>query len=471
MARLRLAGLSSPRSGAVLSLASAGTTATWSSDPGFPTIASPDYLVCTAAPGTAQEEIFYVTAHTAAATTSTVFRNAEPTQSGQNSTAAQSTVGWVHAPTPLDFSALSAVPAYNMVPANLPNWRKAVANARTGLAASKVLMIGTSGTQGGGVGSNCGTQSIAPYLATALSNRNTPAQNTLGIIQPYIGTYDSRFAVGSGWTLENLGAGLGWADVGYVGGAVGAAGSLTFTPPSTQQVDTFDIWYEGNTGTGTLQAKVDSGTDTGINTFNATSGVYKQTVTCTRGTGHVLTLHTITTANVYVIAVDAYDSTIKSVHVGNAGVDSVGTAVAWAVATGGASIPCIEAYAPNLTLIELGADDAILGTPTTPAAFLTAVTAIVTACQLSGDVILWSFPLADPVVVGAPVVAVEQGYQAQLLSYAASNGIGYVNLSDRFGPYSTWNGNGFGAGDGAHPNALGNAELAGALASALLSVV
>lgn len=95
----RFNGISGKASGALVSFTLNGTTATFSSDPGIPTIASPDLMRVTIAGGTAEEEIVDIIAHTSGATTATVIRNVEPTQNGQNSAAAHTSVDWSHAPT------------------------------------------------------------------------------------------------------------------------------------------------------------------------------------------------------------------------------------------------------------------------------------------------------------------------------------------------------------------------------------
>jgi hypothetical protein len=103
MAYLKLNNVSGKVSGSLLSIAANGTAATFSADPKIPTIASPNKLRITIAPGTANEEIVDITAHTDGTNTATVIRNVEATANGQNSAAAHSNTDWVHAPTVADF--------------------------------------------------------------------------------------------------------------------------------------------------------------------------------------------------------------------------------------------------------------------------------------------------------------------------------------------------------------------------------
>lgn len=85
------------------------TTITWPSAPSnLPTIASPDYVVLVLEPNTVNEEIVYLTAYTAGATSGTVTRAQEGT-TGQIHTS----VAWVNGPTLSDFTQVvdSSIPA------------------------------------------------------------------------------------------------------------------------------------------------------------------------------------------------------------------------------------------------------------------------------------------------------------------------------------------------------------------------
>lgn len=108
MARLKLNNLSGIRSGVTLALTSGGadTTATWSADPGFPTIASPDVAAVPVEGDSGNEEIIWITAHTAGATTSTCVRAKE----GTAKIAHAATKNWYHGPTALDAPSTGNVP-------------------------------------------------------------------------------------------------------------------------------------------------------------------------------------------------------------------------------------------------------------------------------------------------------------------------------------------------------------------------
>ena len=114
MARLRLNGVSTGQTAAAvgnnpITLTATGNTCSWSSAPGFPLIAPPDYASITVEPDTVNEEIIHVHGYTPGETTAPVTRNAEPTAGGANASVAHSGVGWAHGPTALyDFKTPSS---------------------------------------------------------------------------------------------------------------------------------------------------------------------------------------------------------------------------------------------------------------------------------------------------------------------------------------------------------------------------
>jgi hypothetical protein len=98
MSRLRFNNVFGTAAGNPITLTGAGTTAIWTTAPAFPTIAAPDYAAVVVEADTANEEIVYVTAYTAAATTGTVTRAQEGTSS-----IAHTATAWQHGPTVFDF--------------------------------------------------------------------------------------------------------------------------------------------------------------------------------------------------------------------------------------------------------------------------------------------------------------------------------------------------------------------------------
>jgi hypothetical protein len=371
-------------------------------------------------------------------------------------------------------------PAYGITPANFPHWRLAVARAQANAQASKVLMLGTSITRSeSGSGAVVqGTQNPAAYLAQFLNARFATAQQSFsGVSNAGDFTGDARWAAGTGWTFMSAGAGFGWANQGYIAAGVGAAGSLVYTPGAgTGSVDTFDIYYISSNITGTAQWHIDANADVALNTTAGAPGtIAKSTLTTTAGTSHTLTVHTITVNPVYIVGVDAYLSTQLGLRVGNVGLGTNGTSSNW---TGGGinttlnALACIQAWAPSLTLIELGADDSILGSPPTTSQFLSNVSTIVASVVAGGsDVLFWTQPLSSTSAFGAAVTSLQQQYAGALVAYAQQNNFGVVDIATRFGPFSPgWGSQGFSQIDGIHPLPVGNSDIANALETALALV-
>ena len=103
MARLRY----NFQSGTCGALTNVGTTITFAVAPAFATIVAPDFIPITLEPDTAGvQEIVYLTAYTAAATTGTILRGQEGTAGIAHSSG---TTPWKHAATIADFDSDASV--------------------------------------------------------------------------------------------------------------------------------------------------------------------------------------------------------------------------------------------------------------------------------------------------------------------------------------------------------------------------
>ncbi len=118
----------------------------------LPAVAAPDYLAITLDPrGVAGvPEIVWVMAHTAAATSATIWRARENTVARQHLLATQ----WAHAPTPLDVI-VNQNPWCYTPPGWDDNWIQAQYKAVTGGAPAWVLGHGMSIQSGGGTNITC----------------------------------------------------------------------------------------------------------------------------------------------------------------------------------------------------------------------------------------------------------------------------------------------------------------------------
>ena len=362
-------------------------------------------------------------------------------------------------------SGTSGGPYTGMIPANFPNWRLAVANARGNTAASYVLCIGTSITAGNPALTTPATQAVPAVLSSLCSSYLCPSQLSLIALQPsLVSNSDTRFnfPLPANWTAPGTPS-VGWADVGYFHASPSAA-TLTYTP-ANGSVDSFSTIYAGTSLTGTLNQNIDGGTNAPLNTHNTTVGIYRgAAVTATAGTSHAFNLSTAAANAAFPVAIDAYLSTQAGLRFGNAGIPLLGTTAAWQTSAADASLATIEAIAPSLSIIELGADDAPLKVD--PSAYSANLSTIIAACKLSGDVLLWTTPLNT----NLNTAFYTSQYNAVQRQLATSLGCGLVDIGNRFGPYATgWGAQGFSA-DGTHPNALGCTDIAGAILAALTSV-
>jgi hypothetical protein len=353
-------------------------------------------------------------------------------------------------------------PFINMVPANFPNWRLAVANARSGTAASKVLFIGTSLTAGQPAGKPALTNSIPAYFNSACNSYVAPSALAGLSLQPgLVSATDPRWTFGANATVGSGSGSLGMGSAGYMK-ITTAAGTTSYTP-GNGNVDTFVIYYASTGVTGTMNFNVDGGANQAIPT-TGTTAVHSTTFTVTAGTTHVLNFTAATTSGIFVFNVDCYLSTALGLRVSNAGLPLLGSSNAWTTTNAGdQSLDTIAAYAPVLTVIDLGADDVPNAVPV--ATFQANLSTLVTTCKLSGDVLIWTAPLNQ----SATSAALDVAYNSAIFAVANAQGCGVVDVATRFGPWTTWNANGF-AFDGTHPNNLGNADIAGAILNALSSV-
>ena len=272
---------------------------------------------------------------------------------------------------------------------NFPYLHRALASVQSGTAGDRTIgMIGDSTTWGypapAGIGSSLSLAKIlnASGIPTALGM--SVAQNP-----SEVAATDARWSAGTGWTQNHSLGSFGFAALNalWIGASGAAANSLTFTPSSGYAYDTFDVWYLQTSGAGHFSISVDGGTPVSVNA-NGVSAVKKLTVTSTLGTSHVLGVGSVTTATVYIIGVEPSDSTAATLRIGNLGVAGATTG-GWATnSPATSSIGCIEAYAADAWIINLGINDA--GAGVSVATYLSNLSIIVGACQTSGDVIVCS---------------------------------------------------------------------------------
>lgn len=370
----------------------------------------------------------------------------------------------------LDVPALipaNAIPyVFNADPRYLSKWRKARANVRSGGANGKVLCVGDSTTYG--YGSNAaGSASLKTgawpaQLASLLqSAHNITAQanaffgdgNTAALSGGSLNVCDPRITVGSSWTA-------GVTSLGHASfTASTTTNSLDFLP--TVNVDSFDIYYVTNGGLGTFSWSINGGAATNQST-NTTAGVGKLTVTGSL-TANTLHLKWVSGGSVYILGIDAYDSSAKTMSVMNAGWVGA-TSSDWAPATNvWDPAKAIAGVAPDLTIICLGIND--WNGAVSAASFTANAQTVITQAKTSGDVLLVSPP---PTNTAATAASAQSPIVQAHYALAVSNSCPLIDLNARWVDYTTSNALGYyKSTDSYHPSKPGYSDMASIIGSVL----
>jgi lysophospholipase L1-like esterase len=332
-----------------------------------------------------------------------------------------------------------------------PLLHRALAKVSGGGGDAKLLLVGDSTTWGYG-----GINGVGPanVMANTLTAGGMPA--ALGMVIP--SALDTRWVAGTGWTVPPAGSSNSWgaADIGWAGAVGAAASSLKFTPGNGYSYDTFDVYYIQAPGFGSVSINIDGGGATVVNTAVGTAGIGKVTLTAAAATNHVLNLGLVTTAAVEIVGVEPSLSTASRLRVGNVGVPGT-AAVTWAnnVATPYGPLECIFAYAPDVSIINLGINDCT--DATTLATYVADITTIANTCAYFGAVILSSMNPSAP----QNTYGMEASYTAALSGLAAQYGWGFIDLFHNWGGFpgnAALTADGF-YYDAVHPSAIGYADI------------
>ncbi len=312
----------------------------------------------------------------------------------------------------------------NLIPSLVFNkYRKALAKTRDGVSDTRVLLSGDSTFTGIGStlsGTFPAVGSVCNRLATLLNTAATPAILSLGLPPSILsGNPDNRWVAGSGWTGATFGAAAGAAWV-----AAGTTGNLVYTPNPQVTCDGFYVYWIGSSGYGTLTATATGGTPQVINANVATS-MYRTLIPAASAVAtNTLTMSSV--GQVFITAVEPVLSTKKQILVGNAGVGSSST-INWNSSGTYQGLGFISTVAPDLTIISLGINDAF--SSIAPATYAANIQAMITAAQVSGDVLLMP-PLPNG---NAACRAYEVQYLPVLQNLAAVNNCAYLDIFNRWG--------------------------------------
>ena len=349
----------------------------------------------------------------------------------------------------------------------LAKWDAAVQLVRAGVRDAKILVVGDSTAAGVGGGTDGTFPQAASWvdgLADLLNEGLAPAANGLQIPRSSSAANptDDRWTLGTGWTKGDAGN----ATTAYVGfGGMGcnyyaasdAAGTLTFNDPRIE-ADTFDVYYMVTTvvtgATFTAQATGGSASSAVPVGGQAAKGIQKVTVSAgSASTTNVVTIDPGGSGGqVYIVGIEPYLSTTKKIRVGNAGT-SGSYAFRWVAYSdsdpGNAwnARHSIRAYAPDLTIIDLGINDADPTRNTPAATFIDFIEDLIADAQVSGDVLLKTF---------IPVA----GRETYLDQYAAElrdRDLALVDIYGAWGSAEDADAAGFINPDGVHGSAQGYA--------------
>ena len=348
-------------------------------------------------------------------------------------------------------------PAYLLAPKNFKNYRKALAAVRAGTGFCDIAFYGDSTTFGSGSGSaNPPTNGLVKRLQALLNSWHVPAAEGTIFAQQWSGTspVDTRWTLGAGWSWT-AGTNFGLAKKCNLGAPTTATGSLALAPGFV--FDSFRVLYAQGGATGSTAINVDGGaTLATLNTSGANGVAWSPTYTVARAV-HTINFGAPTVNTVFIIGVQAWDSTTPAVRLSNGGVPVSATQDWIDNGTWGSMPTAFAGAAPNLAIIDLGINDAQSGTAlATTRANL--VTLIQSAQAANVDLILASMvPTAEAVLAG--ITNSERAISQTLLSLALQYNCGFISKMDRWTDWATSNGLGL-YSDNFHPNGLGYADLA-----------
>ena len=324
-------------------------------------------------------------------------------------------------------------------------WFTALGKVRAGTGNAKLLCVGDSTTAGFSVGQ----ASSWPALLNQRLNRDIATQQGLSICMN-LDVDSARWSLGGWQTVFGPGSGALYQDPDKSGA------DAVFTPDV--DTDTIDSWWYLGAGKGKFVVKIDGVAQPAIDTLSPNGSYGWRNTTYTVNSGkHTVALQRPTVAPVSVLGVDAYVSTLNSVRVSNWGV-SGSLSNTWA--NGPYSLDGISGYAPDLTIVMLGINDANDALPVET--WKANIAAIVAEAKKSGDVILMSVAPSDP---ATSALSYEQQYRDASPALAASLDVPFLDMFGKIGSYSSDR-----YSDSLHPNARGHADMARIVSAGLRAI-
>lgn len=466
----------------VASAASASATVTTYTAPTIP--GAPTSLVLTAGNGK-------VTANwTAAASNGSAIRNTVVTLSNGATATALGSATTVDVITPNDLPVTATARANNgegagpvsavsnsVTPVTAPNayqrFKNSLASVAAGTGYSRAGLLGDSTVAGaralGPAANAVRTESPVVYLKTQFNL----VQGLPTIASSWIG--DQSFGMTNGLTNFAYDTRLSQPDgVGYAftnPSPRTVAGSMMFNSTNANRMgflpevpcDTFDIYYPTNTTLGTFNATRTGSTLVPVSQVGS-SGMAKLTFTGPlNGADPVYVARA--SAGTYIIGIDAYNSTVKSIRLFGMGW-SGGKVADWiSNTTGFDPLPALIALHLDLVLIRPGINDAVAGTA--PATFKTQLATLVDALIADGTNV--ALATHYPSNIASAPQSTQNAIAQQVRDVAAERGL---SVRDTYAEWGTWvaaNALGY-MSDNLHPNKSGYEAEAASSATFILGL-
>lgn len=340
----------------------------------------------------------------------------------------------------------------------LAKWRKALAGVKSGQGNATILCLGDSTTMGVGTGSSTTSgqfyqNSFPKFLSDRFNNAGV-ASSWQSVISsgntsnatPSSGNNDSRFVKGSSWSAAGSTHSIG----GTTFTASTNTNALSFTP--NFPVDTFVVFYQGNTANGSFTIDVNGGAATTVNSTTGSKSYLSSTITAPLGL-NTCNVKWLSGGGVNVWGILAYDSSKPQVIIANAG---------WAGMTSARFVDAdvlltMPSLGQQLTIINCGINDWDNGPAISVATHLTNMQSAITKCLTVGDVVLMTPNPSQVGSSGVPPRATQLQYIAAQYQLAKTNNL---TLIDNYGRLVSWeaaNPLGF-YFDNLHSNAYGYAD-------------
>ncbi len=313
-------------------------------------------------------------------------------------------------------------------PANLLAWATARGKLRAGAADSaRIAFVGDSKTMGAGAGTGAKAtdgafaRSRPARLAALLVADSLPTRLGFagfnGTLSPADrAAYDPRLTFGAGWSgsTNSLGGGM------FAGGA--GSGELRFQP--TSPADRFSLLYRGGADRPTFSIAKGAETINVVPSGATMSYVRHEAVFAAKDAQPIIITRTGGSNALTIVGGVAWDSSTPAVEVMNFGVYGVVSAFWTDASTALTPLSALGAYAPHLTVVNLGTNDLAQNVPM--ATWLANLRAIIGVAKSSGSVVL-TWPAIAGVGVGYGSDPVRAPWMAALRSLAAEMGCLFVN--------------------------------------------